>query len=224
MLAAATRRNRRLSGHPELDNEESISSAQLFGVAAYFAAALNAMIALRTVLALGPDEPLFGRCLTFVEHGLLLSLQQVQEKCQESRLRFSPEEIFFLNLFCTELLPCLKSSQPHYARILAAWRDVEQSGLLQRVPFATCCERNAHATKSLADAQAAKDAGVPLRVCALPSCGAREAHFKKCSACGQVVYCSKQHQTEHWPAHKAACKAARNAAKPGGGAGRSTAS
>ena len=54
-----------------------------------------------------------------------------------------------------------------------------------------------------------------LRACALPSCGAREAHaahFKKCGACGIVVYCSKKHQTEHWPAHKAACKAARKAA------------
>ena len=68
---------------------------------------------------------------------------------------------------------------------------------------------------SLADAQAAQNKGAPLRACALPSCGAREAHvahFKKCSACSQVVYCSKQHQTEHWPAHKAACKAARKAA------------
>ena len=50
------------------------------------------------------------------------------------------------------------------------------------------------------------------RCCALASCGARElhvAHFKACAACKTVVYCSKEHQTQDWPNHKAACKTAR---------------
>ena len=54
-----------------------------------------------------------------------------------------------------------------------------------------------------------------LRSCALPCCGATEAHvshFSKCAACQGVVYCSRAHQLEHWPAHTAACKAARKAA------------
>jgi hypothetical protein len=53
------------------------------------------------------------------------------------------------------------------------------------------------------------------RSCGLASCGAREAHpdhFKSCAACRGPVYCCKEHQTEHWPSHKAACKAARKAA------------
>jgi hypothetical protein len=54
------------------------------------------------------------------------------------------------------------------------------------------------------------------RVCALPSCGAREAHvshFKLCAACKTVVYCSKAHQAEDWTRHrKEECKAARAAA------------
>ena len=54
-----------------------------------------------------------------------------------------------------------------------------------------------------------------LRVCALSSCGEREVHaaqFKLCAACKGVVYCCQAHQAEHWPSHKAACKAARKAA------------
>jgi hypothetical protein len=65
------------------------------------------------------------------------------------------------------------------------------------------------------DAAAASAAARGLRCCALASCGAREAHvshFKLCAACKTVVYCSKAHQAEDWPAHKRACKAARKAA------------
>ena len=54
-----------------------------------------------------------------------------------------------------------------------------------------------------------------LRSCALPGCGAKEAHpahFKSCAACRAVVYCCREHQVEAWPAHKKACKAARKAA------------
>jgi hypothetical protein len=51
-----------------------------------------------------------------------------------------------------------------------------------------------------------------LRSCALASCGAKEAHplhFKRCASCRAEVYCSREHQLADWPAHKAACKAAR---------------
>ena len=62
-----------------------------------------------------------------------------------------------------------------------------------------------------------------LRSCALAGCGAREAHphhFKSCGACRTVAYCRREHQLEDWPAHKAACKAARKAAAASdGGAG-----
>ena len=56
-----------------------------------------------------------------------------------------------------------------------------------------------------------------LRACALASCAAREAHeaqFKKCAACLTVSYCCREHQLTDWPAHKAACKAARKAQPP----------
>jgi hypothetical protein len=53
-----------------------------------------------------------------------------------------------------------------------------------------------------------------LRSCALARCGAREehpSHFKCCVACRVPAYCGKECQTEDWPNHKAACKAARKA-------------
>ena len=58
----------------------------------------------------------------------------------------------------------------------------------------------------------AKDAAVGLKHCALAACGAKEAHashFSKCGACKTVAYCCREHQVADWPAHKAACKAAR---------------
>ena len=196
--------------------EGSISEAsQLVGVAAYFAAALRAILALQISLAGGvvPDEQLRGRCLTFLKHALQLELER--RHGHKVRTVITTDEMLFLDNFRKRLLPHLEPSKPCYTRLLAAWRDVEDSGLLQALPMEQTYKHSACIMKSLADAQAAKKAGMPLRACALPSCGAREAHvghFKRCSACGSVVYCSKAHQAEHWPAHKAACKAARKAA------------
>ena len=124
-------------------------------------------------------------------------------------------EPLFLDEFRTRLVPYLTLEEPRCARLLTAWRCLEHSGMLQKLHVEHARERHEREAKLLADAQAAKDKGVPLRTCALPSCGAREAHvahFKKCSGCRGAFYCSKQHQEEHWPAHKAACKAARKAA------------
>jgi len=64
-------------------------------------------------------------------------------------------------------------------------------------------------------AESAASAPELRRSCALASCGALEAHvkhFSRCAACKTVVYCSKTCQLADWPAHKKACKAARNAA------------
>ena len=101
------------------------------------------------------------------------------------------------------------------ARVLDAWRRLERSGVL----YAHDVGGSIKATHSLiADQQRAAEAAAAapgLRTCALAGCGSRErhpAHFKSCGACKTVAYCSKEHQVEDWPAHKAACKAARKAA------------
>jgi hypothetical protein len=99
---------------------------------------------------------------------------------------------------------CATSSEWH-ARILAAWRRLRSSGVLQRrgllhgASVVSVC--NMHA----ADTAAATAAACGLRVCALGTCGEQEVHasqFKRCGACSGVVYCCKEHQVQDWPAHK----------------------
>ncbi len=104
---------------------------------------------------------------------------------------------------------------PCFLPLLAPWRRLQESGALRhRNVGAACAYTDAFRDARLSAADAAATAP-GRRSCALPRCGAREAHvshFKLCAACKTVVYCCKAHQAEHWPAHKAACKAARAAA------------
>jgi len=114
-----------------------------------------------------------------------------------------------------------------------AWLRLQRSGVLETRGVHDGIRRDEQITASDRDEHAAAIrtamAAPGLRSCALPGCGAKEAHpkhFKRCSACQAVVYCSKEHQLEAWPAHKAACKAARKAkaASSDGGAGPGAAS
>jgi hypothetical protein len=111
---------------------------------------------------------------------------------------------------------CFRASSEWQARILAAWRRLQSSDVLQRrgiLQGVSCV--TAHCTHADATAAAAI-AARGLHFCALRSCGAQEVHasqFKRCSACLTVVYCCKEHQVQDWPAHKAACRAARKAAE-----------
>jgi hypothetical protein len=88
---------------------------------------------------------------------------------------------------------------------------LQRRGILQSVSVVTAY--NTHATDTAAATAAARG----LHICALPTCGAQEVHasqFKRCSACSGVIYCCKEHQVlQDWPAHKAACRAARKAAE-----------
>jgi hypothetical protein len=103
------------------------------------------------------------------------------------------------------------------ARLIAAWQHLQRSGMLEQRRLLTdgvdsVVQRHEEIMAAAASAAAAPE----RRACALPSCGAREAHvshFKLCSACKTVVYCSKAHQAEDWTRHrKEECKAARAAA------------
>jgi hypothetical protein len=103
-----------------------------------------------------------------------------------------------------------------HARILSAWRRLQSSGVLQQRGFlqrmGVVTAYNTHATATAAATAAARG----LHFCALHTCGAQEVHasqFKHCAACLSVVYCCKEHQVQGWPAHKAACRAARKAAE-----------
>jgi hypothetical protein len=111
---------------------------------------------------------------------------------------------------------CATSGSESHARILAAWRRLQSSGVLQRPGIQQGVSLVMADDTRVAANAAATAAAQGLRVCALHTCGAQEVHasnFKRCSACSGVVYCCKEHQVQDWPAHKAACRAARKAAE-----------
>jgi hypothetical protein len=102
------------------------------------------------------------------------------------------------------------------ARILAAWGRLQSSGVVQRRGILQGMNVVVADHARVAAAAAATAAARGLHFCALRACGAQEVHasqFKRCSACLSVVYCCKEHQVQDWPAHKAACRAARKAAE-----------
>ena len=89
------------------------------------------------------------------------------------------------------------------------------SGLLQERDIVAGAAHFRDLASASNAANAARLASATLKCCLLLSCAARElhpGHYKRCSACHGVVYCCREHQLEDWPAHKAACKAARKAA------------
>jgi hypothetical protein len=111
---------------------------------------------------------------------------------------------------------CARATCEWQARILTAWHRLQSSGVLQRRGILQGMSRvtayNTHQRSTAAATAAARR----LHVCALHTCGAQEVHaspFKRCSACLSAVYCCKEHQVQDWPAHKAACRAARKAAE-----------
>ena len=112
-------------------------------------------------------------------------------------------------------LICSKLGDEVVSVIAYAWRRVDRSGavamrMLGGEPDPASCIGVALA------AAAAESALRGTRECALAGCAAKEVHvaqFKRCGACQQVFYCCKEHQQADWPAHKAACKAARKAAE-----------
>jgi len=159
-------------------------------------------------------------------------MQQPRSHCTE----FLGAEIVFTEQVFT-LVDADLSARGLDARLVqlltAAWQRLQRSGVLEARGILDGIQRRekraasnrAKFTAAIRTAMAAPG----LRSCCLAGCGAKEAHpqhFKRCSACQDVVYCSKEHQLEAWPAHKAACKAARKAAAATaeGGAGPGTAS
>ena len=95
------------------------------------------------------------------------------------------------------------------------WQQLHRSGVLQERHAEACAGMRGSKVDAV-HAAIVKSLDAPdLRSCALPGCGAKEAHpthFKSCAACRAVVYCCREHQVEGWPGHKKACKAARKAA------------
>ena len=122
------------------------------------------------------------------------------------------------------LLEAMALAPPEYQvwreRVSRAYARLRQSGVLERRGLEhdnaaqTHAEEKERRARSIREHQEAAASG-QLKSCALAGCDAQEAHlshFGKCSACKAAVYCCRDHQQTDWPAHKAACKAARKAA------------
>jgi hypothetical protein len=123
------------------------------------------------------------------------------------------------------VLDSLARSPEHHVwhvRVAVALARLRQSGVVEKrgLEGTVAAEMDASLRediallRSLTQERFAAASG-QLKSCAMAGCGAREAHvshFGKCSACKAAVYCCRDHQQADWPAHKAACKAARKAA------------
>ncbi len=127
------------------------------------------------------------------------------------------EEVTFTKTWMNVMnMPVFRQKEQEHAHLLASWEALQNSGVLQqRNVDGGIAVSQQHNDDACSEA-ARRVATHGLRACALAArCGARELHatqFKKCAACQGVVYCCKAHQEADWPAHKAACKAARKAA------------
>ena len=108
---------------------------------------------------------------------------------------------------------------PETTKLCAAWRRLLHSGMLHARGIDSGIDFWLQRNARLRAAAAADLAAGRLQRCALAGCAASESHvsqFKRCGACRTVCYCSREHQVEDWPSHKASCKAARKAADPSG--------
>jgi hypothetical protein len=156
------------------------------------------------------EEEAAVACSVFVERAVdMIQLRTGVASMPEAVLVRTAQDI--IDCFCAT-----SAGNEWHARILAAWRRLQSSGVLQRrgllQRMSVVTAYNMHQRATAAAAAAARG----LHFCALHACGAQEVHasqFKRCSACLSVVYCCKEHQVQDWPAHKAACRAARKAAE-----------
>ena len=147
----------------------------------------------------------------FVVHAMDL----MQQMCPGHVHPLAMEATFAISLSKNVTRLASRGLDPHLAQLLTdAWLRLLQSGVLQqrglldeRLIRSMCARSN-----SFAETVKSALSAPGLRRCGLASCGAREAHpqhFKSCASCRRVVYCCREHQVADWPAHKAACKAAR---------------
>jgi hypothetical protein len=127
-------------------------------------------------------------------------------------------DVTFVDLLSELTKHGLLAPGPLLQPVWDAWARFRRSGALEARGFSGGMLAMQTMTATIEKNAATTAAACGLRPCALTTCDAREAHashFKFCGSCRQVCYCCKAHQTEDWPAHKKACKAARKAEQAG---------
>lgn len=199
-----------------LTGAELRSLAKLVGYEQYLRAAVQATPYLSITLHRGAVSNMQAQ--QFVRHLVqALELMQLPRRHNDKPLPFEAKLYEGLCLATAHAGALL--GEPRLLQVLTdAKQRLERSGVLQLRKIGEQSRAPPAGSQSIADFEAAvvnSMAAPGLRHCALASCGAKEAHpshYKACAACRGVVYCCKEHQQQHWPSHKAACKAARKEA------------
>jgi hypothetical protein len=127
---------------------------------------------------------------------------------------------------CEICSPLIERRDPRISapvvELYARWQRFARSDVSEELDIGAGASRFLSGASARDAVIRAELAAATLRCCSLRSCAARElhqGHYKRCGACHGVVYCCREHQLEDWPAHKAACKAARKAAAAAEGGG-----
>ena len=176
---------------------------------------MGAVVALETVVIFQVDCS-FAQLQSFVDYVVYAAelVQQPRDYGKHASMRL--KEAQFANILrnfaaATETYGLDTDTKQ---QVTAAWQQLQRSGVLEARGIHNAGARFRQATRETLQAAVDSSMSAPgLRSCALASCGTKEAHpqhFKLCAACKAVVYCSREHQVQDWPAHKAACKLARN--------------
>ena len=198
------------------DNAHAGALAEVVGTDTY---CLAAGISIDMLLLSNKDELSY---VAFLASALDLLASQPREPVDIMRVRALNQELTLatnVNKVIHDEWFMARFDHVTAALLTDAWLRVERSGVLDW-RLAGNASGPVDPTKSLKARLAAVDAEAAVRglhTCALADCTAREVHvsqFKKCGACMKIAYCCREHQVEDWPAHKAACKAARKAAAP----------
>jgi hypothetical protein len=197
--------------------------AALFGYSTFLEGALMSFSVFNCtgVFGASPTPAESEALLTFAEEGMELVMQP-RLLWRNGFVAAEAHLVSMLHMFF-RTLPAgesLAAARRVIHPLAGAWARLEASGVLQERGLGGAAEAGRQVAEArVSEAAAARASfvaqGGRLRPCALDACDAVEAHashFKLCAACKTVVYCSKAHQADDWPTHKAACKAARKAA------------
>ena len=185
------------------------SLATLVGYEEFLCAAFFVLPALRD-----PERYLASACSAEELQVFAQHVVQSTELMQQPRRHGNNTVMRYEHEFASMLRDVAGSDglDAHLVQLLAgAWQQLERSGVLQARRIGKSIPLGAYHEAVTAAVERSMTAP-GLRHCALPGCGAKEAHpahFKSCAACHTVVFCCRDHQVEGWPTHKKACKAAR---------------
>ena len=221
---ALTERSMLGKGHsPEVARAGAEANAPTLGCDAYFYAAAVAVNVLGFMKPNSMTRELQLSHAAFVASALELMAQPCElpsSSVGDEKVSIaSSTERYLAQCTCRTLLDTHKTSKLDgdvLSLIADAWGRVERSGAIDIRKLVDQLGPTRSVNAALA-AAAAEGAVRGLRECALAGCASKEVHvsqFKRCGACQQAFYCCREHQLADWPAHKAACKAARKAADP----------